>query len=161
MALTITCYNSTEHSVTKCTPHQALFGIEPNQIEIPDEAILLQNFNKKRYDLLRNLHNTMIDNMDLAKGERIKRENRKRKITEPLEKGTSVYIPNHKHRRNKKEPPFVGPYPVIKILPRNTYLILGPRNNKMKYHKDELRIAELPSTQHGESSRHSSNPTGP
>ncbi|GBP32232.1 Retrovirus-related Pol polyprotein from transposon 17.6 [Eumeta japonica] len=67
MALTITCYNSTEHSVTKCTPHQALFGIEPNQIEIPDEAILLQNFNKKRYDLLRNLHNTMIDNMDLAK----------------------------------------------------------------------------------------------
>ncbi|GBP71492.1 Retrovirus-related Pol polyprotein from transposon 17.6 [Eumeta japonica] len=41
MALTITCYNSTEHSVTKCTPHQALFGIEPNQIEIPDEAILV------------------------------------------------------------------------------------------------------------------------
>ncbi|GBP53067.1 Retrovirus-related Pol polyprotein from transposon 17.6 [Eumeta japonica] len=161
MALTITCYNSTEHSVTKCTPHQALFGLEPNQIEIPDEAILLQNYNKKRYDLLRNLHNTIIGNMDLAKGERIKRENRKRKITEPIEKGTSVYIPNHKHRRNKKEPPFVGPYPVIKTLPRNTYLILGPRNNKMKYHKDELRIAELPSTQHGESSRHSSNPTGP
>ncbi|GBP94304.1 Retrovirus-related Pol polyprotein from transposon opus [Eumeta japonica] len=46
MALTITSYNCTEHSVTKCTPHQALFDIEPNQIEVPDEALLLQNYNK-------------------------------------------------------------------------------------------------------------------
>ncbi|GBP12947.1 hypothetical protein EVAR_99829_1 [Eumeta japonica] len=75
MALTITSYNCTEHSVTKCTPHQALFDIEPNQIEVPDEALLLQNYNKKRYDLLKSLHNSIIDNMDLAKGERLKRDN--------------------------------------------------------------------------------------
>ncbi|GBP63862.1 Retrovirus-related Pol polyprotein from transposon 17.6 [Eumeta japonica] len=159
MALIITSYNCTEHSVAECTPHQALFGIEPNQIEIPGEALLLQNYNKKRYDLLKSLHNNIIDNMDLAKGERLKRDNRKRKMTEPLEKGTSVYIPIHKHRRNKKEPPFVGPYPVIEALPRNTYLILGPRNHKTKYHKDELRITESPSAQHGEPLQRSSTPT--
>ncbi|GBP92298.1 hypothetical protein EVAR_103697_1 [Eumeta japonica] len=46
MALTITTYNWTEHSVTKCTPHQALFGIEPNQIEFPDEALFYKIITK-------------------------------------------------------------------------------------------------------------------
>ena len=136
-------YNTTIHCTTNYTPYELLFGCKPFiPTSIYDTAleptypsyvrILQQRMKLSREKAVENILKSKISSKDYY--------DRK---TRPMKykTGDMVYIKHHPRQNKALLPIWKGPHKVIKINGNNTLTLLVNRRH-VKYHYDELKLAE-------------------
>ncbi|CAH2090022.1 unnamed protein product [Euphydryas editha] len=136
-------YNTTVHSTTNFTPYELVFGHKPfipssiydTSLEPTYNSyvrVLQQRLQLSREKALENI----LKSKSISKSYYDKR-------TKPIKYkvGDMVYVKNHLRLRKALSPIWKGPFKVVRINGNNTLTLLLNRRH-VKYHYDELKLAE-------------------
>ena len=127
--------NSSEHSSTGMTPFYADLGLEPRtpmDISLPTTASpVAEELKEHMTAVIRKIRDSLFD----VQQRMINRDSRNLKPEEPIHPGQYVYVKRvallteqerHKHRKNKLQARWVGPFEVTEAIGTNAYRLQLP-----------------------------------